>query len=238
MASMIGALWIGCLRVVGAFLFMIAVTACTSSRGSDIPYDVAGFGEPDAPSATRLASDYRIAPLDKLSINVFQVKDLSGEYQVDLTGNIAMPLIGNIPAVDRTTQELQEELKVALSKKYLKDPDVTVGILEATGSTLTLEGSINKPGLYPAFGKLTLVQAVAMGGGLDEFANPKTVVVFRQVDGKRMAAAFDLTTIRKGEDPDPEVYRGDIIVVDGSNTKRAWRNVIQSVPLLGLFRPI
>ena len=77
-----------------------------------------------------------------------------------------------------------------------------------------------------------------MGGGLAEFANPKTVVVFRQVDGKRMAAAFDLTTIRKGEDPDPQVYRGDIIVVDGSNTKRAWRDVIQSVPLLGLFRPI
>ncbi len=226
------------LRMIGAFLLIFVATACASSRGSDIPYDVAGFGEPDAPSVTRLASDYRIAPLDKLSINVFQVDDLSGEYQVDLNGNIAMPLIGNIPAVDRTTQELQEELKVALSEKYLRDPDITVGILEATGSNLTIEGSINKPGLYPAFGKLTLVQAVAMAGGLDEFANPKTVVVFRQVEGKRMAAAFDLTTIRKGEDPDPEVYRGDIIVVDGSSTKRAWRNVLQSIPLVNLFRPI
>lgn len=226
------------LRLIGACLLVSVVSACTSTRGSDIPYDVEGFGEPDAPSITRLASDYRIAPLDKLSINVFQVEDLSGEYQVDLNGNIAMPLIGNVPAVDRTTDELQEELKVALSEKYLRDPDITVGILEATGSNLTLEGSINKPGLYPAFGKLTLVQAVAMAGGLDEFANPKTVVVFRQVDGQRMAAAFDLTTIRKGEDPDPEVYRGDIIVVDGSNTKRAWRSVLQSIPLINLFRPI
>ncbi len=218
--------------------FGLLLSACTSSRGSDIPYNVEGFGEPDAPSVTRLASDYRIAPLDKLSINVFQVADLSGEYQVDLNGNIAMPLVGNVPAVDRTTQQLQAELKVVLSEKYLRNPDVTVGIVEATGSNFTLEGSINKPGLYPAFGKLTLVQAVALGGGLDEFANPKTVVVFRQVNGKRMAAAFDLTTIRKGEDPDPEVYRGDVIVVDGSNTRRAWRDVLQSVPLLGLFRPI
>ena len=228
-------------RVAGlvGLLSVLALTpGCAGTRGSDIPYDVAGFGEPDPPSVTRLASDYRIAPLDKLSINVFQVKELSGEYQVDLSGNIAMPLIGNVPAVDRTTQQLQDELRVALSEKYLRDPDITVGILEATGSTLTLEGSINKPGLYPAFGKLTLVQAVAMAGGLDEYANAKTVVVFRQVDGKRMAAAFDLTTIRTGDDPDPEVYRGDIIVVDGSNTKRAWRNVLQSVPLLGLFRPI
>lgn len=230
--------WLKLLSSLGLVIVVALTQGCTASRGSDIAYNVSDFGEPDPPSVTRLASDYRIAPLDKLSINVFQVADLSGEYQVDLSGNIAMPLIGNIPAIDRTTQQLQDELKVALSEKYLRDPDVTVGILEATGSTLTLEGSINKPGLYPAFGKLTLVQAVAMAGGLDEFANPKTVVIFRQVDGKRMAAAFDLTTIRTGDDPDPDVYRGDIIVVDGSNTKRAWRNVIQSVPLLGLFRPI
>ena len=149
-----------------------------------------------------------------------------------------MPLVGNVEAVDLTTEEFQARLRETLSKKYLKDPDVTVGVVEATGSTVTLEGSVNKPGVYPAFGKLSLVQTVALGGGLDEFANPKKVVVFRQIDGKRMAAAFDLTTIRAGEDPDPDVYRGDIIVVDGSRTKRTWRNILQSVPLLGLFRPI
>lgn len=215
----------------------VCVSACAGSRSNYVSYETAGFGEPDAPSATRLTSEYRIAPLDKLAVNVFQVEQLSGEYQVDLTGNIAMPLIGNVSLVDLTTDEAQAHLAVRLSEEYLRDPDVTVGIVEATGSSVTIEGSVNSPGVYPTFGNLTLLQAMALGGGLDEFANPRTVVVFRQIDGQRMAAGFDLTTIRRGEDPDPEIYRGDIIVVDGSQTRRAWRDVIQTVPIFSIFRP-
>lgn len=216
---------------------IIALAACTGSRSNYVAYDRTDFGSPDAPSAERLATEYRIAPLDKLTINVFQVDQLSGEYQVDLTGNIAMPLVGNVSAADKTTEELQEHLVAVLSETYLRNPDVTVGITEATGSSVTIEGSVNNPGVYPTFGSMTLLQAMALGGGLDEFANPRTVVVFRQIDGQRMAAGFDLTNIRRGEDPDPEIYRGDIIVVDGSQTRRAWRDIIQTVPIFSIFRP-
>lgn len=216
----------------------LLLSGCAAGRSDYVSYDRVGFGEPDAPSVARLTDEYRIAPLDKLTINVFQVEDLSGEYQVDLTGNIAMPLVGNVAVADMTTVELQRHLSGVLSEDYLRNPDVTVGILEATGSSITIEGSINNPGIYPTFGDVTLIQAVAMGGGLDENANPRTVVVFRQVDGQRMAAGFDLTSIRRGEEPDPRIYRGDIIVVDGSRTRENWRTIIQSVPILSLFRPI
>lgn len=215
----------------------MGLSACAGSRSSYVSYETAEFGEPDAPSATRLTSEYRIAPLDKLAVNVFQVDQLSGEYQVDLTGNIAMPLVGNVSVVDLTTEEAREQLAQRLSEDYLRDPDVTVGVVEATGSSVTIEGSVENPGVYPMFGNLTLLQAMALGGGLDEYANPRTVVVFRQIDGQRMAAGFDLTTIRRGEDPDPEIYRGDIIVVDGSQTRRAWRDVLQTVPIFSIFRP-
>lgn len=223
------------IALAGVLLALLA--GCTGSRSDYVSYERPDFGEPDAPSMTRLAQDYRIAPLDKLSINVFQVDQLSGEYQVDLTGNIAMPLVGNVEAVDKTPEELQEHLAAVLSETYLRNPDVTVGVTEATGSSITVEGSVRRPGVYPTFGNLTLLQAMALGGGPDEFANPRTVVIFRQIDGERMAAGFDLTTIRRGEDPDPEVYRGDIIVVDGSNTRRAWRDVLQSIPVFSIFRP-
>ncbi|WP_338243066.1 polysaccharide biosynthesis/export family protein [Aurantiacibacter hainanensis] len=216
----------------------VLLGGCAGSRSDYVSYDRTGFGAPDAPSVSRVATDYRIAPLDKLTINVFQVEQLSGEYQVDLTGNIAMPLVGNVAAADMTTAELQRHLSSVLSEDYLRNPDVTVGILEATGSSITIEGSINNPGIYPTFGDVTLIQAVAMGGGLDDNANPRTVVVFRQIDGQRMAAGFDLTSIRRGEEPDPQIYRGDIIVVDGSRTRENWRTIIQSVPILSLFRPI
>lgn len=216
---------------------LAVVSACSTSRSDTMAYNPEGFTAPDAPSAMALESTYRIGPLDKLAVNVFQVPDLSGEYQVDLAGFIAMPLLGNVRAVDKTSDELQAEISHLLSLDYLKDPDVTVGVLSATASQVTVEGSVNKPGLYPIFGKMTLLQVVAQSGGLDDTANPKRIAVFRQIDGVRQVAAFDLTTIRTGEDTDPAIYRGDIIVVDGSKTKKAWRDTISSMPILNVFRP-
>ncbi|KPF63266.1 hypothetical protein IP79_10265 [Porphyrobacter sp. AAP60] len=201
-------------------------------------YNPEGFVAPDAPLIEALASDYRIAPLDKLAVNVFQVERLSGEYQVDLTGRIVMPLVGAVDAVNLTTDELQERLKQRLSVDYLKNPDVTVGVVAATGSNITVEGAVRRPGLYPNFGTMTLIQAVAVSGGMDPTANPKRVFVFRQVDGRRMIAGFDLTTIRNGQEPDPEIYRGDIIIVQGSKSKETWQQVFQGVQTFGIFRPI
>ena len=74
---------------------------------------------------------------------------------------------------------------------------------------------------------MTLMQAVAMARGADENANPKRVAIFRQIKGKRSAAAFDLTSIRKGEMDDPAVYAGDIIVVDGSAIKAAQKQIME-----------
>lgn len=218
-------------------LFLLA-SACTGSRGGSIPYEVQNFGQPDAPSSAALDEAYRIAPLDQLSVSIFQVKDLSGQYEVDLTGNIAMPLLGNVQAVDKTPAELQADLENRLGETYLRNPNVTVGVVQATGSKLTVEGAVEGPGLYPIFGKMTLLQAIAMAKGLDKTANPKRVAIFRQIDGQRMAAAFDLTTIRSGEEKDPQVYRGDIIVVEGSGARQAFRDVLSSIPIFGLFRPL
>ena len=222
---------------LASIAMLLLSTGCASTRSDEVVYSTDGFAAPDSPSIEMIASDYRIAPLDKLSVNVFQVQQLSGEYQVDLTGRIALPLVGSVEAVNLTTDELQARLKQLLSVNYLKNPDVTVGIVSATGSNITIEGAVRKPGLYPNFGKMTLVQSVAVGGGLDNSANPKRVFVFRQVNGQRMVAGFDLTTIRTGKDPDPEIYRGDIIIVEGSRSKETWQQVFQGVQVFGLFRP-
>ena len=61
------------------------------------------------------------------------------------------------------------------------------------------------------------------------------MIVFRNIDGKRNAAAFDLTAIRRAEAPDPEIYGNDIIVVDGNNVKSAYREVLGALPLVGLL---
>ena len=84
---------------------------------------------------------------------------------------------------------------------------------------------------------MTLIQAVSLAKGTTEEANPRRVAVFRTVQGERQAAAFDLTAIRRGQAPDPKIYPGDIIVVDGSGIKALQKQIMQNLPLLSIFRP-
>ena len=81
----------------------------------------------------------------------------------------------------------------------------------------------------------TLLQAIALSGGPSDNANTRRVVVFRQIEGKRHAAGFDLKEIRQGNAEDPIVYANDIIVVDGSEARRTYGEFLRSVPLLALF---
>ena len=192
---------------------------------------------PDAPTVVPLEQNYRIAPLDVLSVRVFKMADLSGDYEVDLTGKISMPLIGEIAAIDLTTAELDQRLTSRLGEKYLENPDISVGIKSSTRRSVTVDGSVVKSGTFAINGPTTLIQAIAAAGGVSENGNARRVAIFRQIGGQRQAAAFDLTSIRRGEATDPQVYAGDIIVVDGSATKAAQRQILNSLPILSIFRP-
>lgn len=214
----------------------LVLAGCADRRGGPIPYDVA-LGAPDRPQPLTLADDYRIAPLDTLTVKVFKMSDLSGDYEVDLTGKISMPLVGSVKAVDLTTSELDARLTEVFGARYLENPDISVGVKSSTRASVTVDGSVGKPGAIPAASAMTLMQAVAQAGGTTENANARRVAVFRQIGGQRQAAAFDLVAIRRGESPDPRVYAGDIIVVDGSATKELHRQILNTLPILSIFRP-
>lgn len=234
-----GAAFLG-LRTVRTALslgVLALLAACAGTRGGPIKYDVESFGQPDAPVVATVDQDYRIAPMDKLTVNVFRVPQFSGEFEVDLLGNISMPLLGTIPAVNKTAEQLQTELAKRLGAEYLNNPDVNVGVKTSTRNSVTVDGSVRQPGMHPVTGPMTLLQAIALARGPDENANPRRVAIFRQIGGKRMAAAFDLVSIRRGEAEDPKVYSGDIIVVDGSQVRDIQRQVLQTIPLLRAFIP-
>lgn len=215
----------------------ILMLGCADRRGGPIPYNVSDFGSPDRPVPLTLGDDYRILPLDTLTVKVFKMPDLSGDYEVDLLGQIALPLVGNVKAADLTTAELDRQLTERFGSKYLENPDVLVGVKSSTRASVTVDGSVAKTGPIPVAGSMTLLQAVATAGGTTENANARRVAIFRQIGGKRQAAAFDLIAIRRGQEPDPRVYPGDIIVVDGSATKALHRQILNGLPLLSIFRP-
>ena len=225
-------------RLTTLFTIVIALllTACAEGRGGPIPYNVA-LPAPDAPTVVPLETGYRIAPLDKLEIKVLKVNDLSGDYNVDLAGNISMPLIGEVKAVNLTTADLDRELTSKLGEKYLQNPDVSVGIKESTTRVVTVDGAVREPGAFPTIGTSSLMRAIAQAKGVTEDANPRRVAVFRTVNGQRQAAAFDLTAIRRGQMDDPKLYPGDIVVVDGSAIKEGFKRILASFPILSIFRP-
>ena len=220
-----------------AVIVALASAGCTDSRGGPIPYNVSDFGVPDSPALVPLEAGYKIAPMDRLTIKVFKMPDLSGDYEVDLAGNISMPLIGEFRAYDLTTAQLDDELTTRLGAKYLENPDVSVGIKESMRRNVTVDGAVARSGSYPVGGPMTLMQAVAAAGGAREDANIRRVAIFRTISGQRQAAAFDLASIRRGESQDPQVYAGDIVVVDGSAIKAAQKQIFQGFPLLSIFRP-
>ena len=212
------------------------VSGCADTRGGSIPYNKA-LAAPDEADLPTLATNYKIAPLDKLTIKVFKAEDLSGDYDVDLAGHISLPLVGEVEAANKTTAQLGQQLSSILSEKYFEHPDVSVAIKQSTAHVVTVDGAVTQAGQFPVAGPMTLIQAVALARGTTEDANPRRVAVFRTIEGQRQAAAFDLTAIRRGEASDPEIYPGDIVVVDGSKIKAIQKQVFQSIPLLGLFRP-
>ena len=222
---------------LAALAAVALVAACADSAGGPIPYNVP-LGSPDAPSIAPLESSYRIAPMDTVSVKVFRSQDLSGEYQVDLTGNISLPLVGEVQAANLTTAQLDEKLTQALGQKYFENPDVAVGIKASTRRSVTVDGAVKQAGTFPIAGATSLMQAVALAGGTTEDANARRVAIFRTIGGQRQAAAFDLAAIRHGQAKDPAIYPGDIVIVDGSSVKTGLKKFMQAIPLLAIFGPL
>lgn len=212
------------------------LSGCMGGRGGPVPYATAeSFQAPDIETVAPPLSQQRIGPLDKLRITVFQVADLSGEFTVDASGKIDYPLIGSVTAQGLTPPELSQRIGQQLGQKYLRSPSVQVSFMEQQQQTITIDGSVRQPGVVPIRGTTTLLRAVALGRGATEDANTNRVLVFRTIDGRRAAAAFDLAAIRRGQAEDPPIYGNDIVVVDGDKTRAIWRDVLGALPILGIF---
>lgn len=229
-----------------------AATANTQGSGSAASVDskpaVAETAGPAPAAAVKAANTftsaatpgntaYKIGPQDVLEISVFKVPELSRSVQVADAGTVNLPLVGEVPAAGMTAREFERELTQKLGAKYLQSPQVTVYVKEYNSQRVTIEGAVNKPGVYPIRGKTSLLQFVAIAGGLSPASDSSNVVVFRNIGGKRSAAKFDMDEIRAGNASDPAMQKGDVIVVSESAIKAAFQNVLKAVPLTNVFVP-
>jgi polysaccharide export outer membrane protein len=164
-------------------------------------------------SASRAAdADYRVAAGDKLRIEVYQESQLSQSVQVRPDGKITLPLVGDIDAIGRTPLELRSDIANRLME-FLTEPVVTVIVVEATPATAYVVGEVNRPGavILDTDG-LTVLQALALAGGLKDFADQKNIRILRKSFAGVQAIGFNYKDAIRGA---PAIYlqAGDTVVV-------------------------
>ncbi len=179
--------------------------------------------------------DYRLGPLDRLSIQVFGVQELDRVVQVDAKGNIAMPLIGLVPAAGETASSLSDKLQALYSERYLRNPQISVALTEALSQQVLVDGAVGQPGQYQLLGDATLMSAIAMARGTTATAQLDQVLLFRTINGERLVARYNLADVRAGRADDPEVFGDDVVVVGSGSEKLGLKDMLLLTPVLGAF---
>jgi polysaccharide biosynthesis/export protein len=188
-----------------------------------------------APTLEDLAAGQRphlIGPFDQLSVEVFGLPELGRQVRADASGRIALPLAGSIEVAGKTPDQVGELIEQRLRSSYVREPRVTVSVLETVSQVVTVDGEVDMPGVYPVTGRMTLMRAVARAQGTSEFARTSHVVVFRTVEGQRMAALYDLRAIRLAAYEDPEIFPADVVVVGESTARRIFPQIVQAASLI------
>ena len=169
---------------------------------------------------------YLIGPQDLLEVKVFEVEELSSKVRVNRRGYITMPLIGSISVNGHNITEVERLVEQRLAEEYLQDPHVAVFVEEFASQKVTVEGSVQKAGVFVMEGRTTLLQAIAMAGGVNDVADTDQIFVFRDpYEGDRTILEFDLDDIESGNVPDPLLKGTDIVVVGISSTRRLLKDV-------------
>ncbi|MER9627413.1 polysaccharide biosynthesis/export family protein [Mesorhizobium sp. M0185] len=224
-------------------LVSLAISACTSTSSttpsssvdalqltsSSTPLSGGGalrvVKELPAPQNTQNGSEQPLSPNDVLEVNVFQVDNLNRTVQVDSAGQISLPLIGTITAAGKTVRQLEQEIETTYGAKYLQSPDVTIFVKESIGQRITVDGEVNRAGIYPVSSNSSLIDAIALAGGFNAVGDAKKVFVYRTIGPTTLVANYNVEEIRGGKSGNPRIYGGDKIVVFASKSKIAMNNL-------------
>jgi polysaccharide export outer membrane protein len=171
-------------------------------------------GTPAAPSPA-VAEEYMIGPDDLLAVNVWREPEISRNVLVRPDGRISLPLVGDLRASGRTPAQLQDDIKGQLLN-YLSNPEVTVIVQEARSQKFNVLGEVEHPGSYPLTRSMTVLDAIAVAGGLRDFAKTRKIYVLRiKSDGSRTRLPFNYKAVIKGQSlsQNAELQPRDTVVV-------------------------
>jgi polysaccharide export outer membrane protein len=148
--------------------------------------------------ASRNNSDYKLGPGDKVRVTVYGEEDLSGEFQIDGTGYVRLPLIGQVRAGGHTAYQLEGDVEDALESGYLKSPRVSIEV--TAYRPFYIIGQVNRPGQYPYASNMSALDAVGVAGGFTEHAVESSLFVRHEGETREHEVAADESVkIRPGD---------------------------------------
>lgn len=196
--------------------------------------------EPEASDVIRSTRLAFVGPFTELRVEVFGVPELQRDVMTDGEGNFSFPLIGTVSAAGKTPLALADQIRSQLVGKYIRDPQVTVNFKAPTSASalafqsmaVSVDGEVKRSGSYPVAGRMTLMRAIALAGGLTEYAKLNDVVVFRNVGTKQYVGIYNIEAIRRGNYADPEIFPNDVVVVGDSPQRRMFKDILAATPAL------
>jgi polysaccharide export outer membrane protein len=160
------------------------------------------------------SKNYVLRPGDMLTVSVWKETELTGDVLIRPDGGMSFPLAGDLLAAGRTVVELTTLLEKRI-RKYEPDALVTVVVKTATGNRVYVIGKVNKPGDFPLFGPLDVMQALSLAGGATPFANTNAIRVLRREGDRQSSIPFRYTDVEHGHNLRQNILlqSGDTVVV-------------------------
>jgi polysaccharide biosynthesis/export protein len=159
-------------------------------------------------------AQYKIGPQDVLRIDVWKEPEISRTAPVRPDGRISLPLINDVQAAGLTATQLAAVIADGL-RKYITNPQVTIGVTEINSRRVYVTGEVTRPGAFPLLPNMTVLQALSSSGGFTQFAKLKSIYVLRTEDGKQVKHPFNYKEVVSGKKSELNIplQPGDVIVV-------------------------
>jgi polysaccharide export outer membrane protein len=169
---------------------------------------------PAAPTATALPADYVIGVEDVLGVLFWRDQEISGDVTVRPDGMITLRLIGDIQAAGLKPDALAGEIAKAATR-FIEDPSVTVVVRQINSRRVFITGEVKAPGAYPLLAPTTVMQLIALAGGLTEFADKSHISILRVEQGRTLSFRFNYNDVAKGRKLAQNIAlkKGDTVVV-------------------------
>ena len=195
-------------------LFAQSAPQTTTAAATAAPGATRSVTAADVPGAVAPPADYVIGVDDKLSIVYWKDKDMSADVIVRPDGKISLPLLNEVQASGLTPGQLRERL-MEESRRFVEDASIIVVVMQINSRRVFITGEVNKPGPYPLAGPTTVLQLIAMAGGLREYANGKSILIMRNENSRPVSLVFNYQDViaRKNLKQNVELKPGDTVVV-------------------------